>query len=366
MDFLLFTVTLGSFLILLSPSKGQVVELELPQYLAVSSTMKINCSFRTDKQPIKLVLENGRKALEASWDIGKDTYVYDDASGITLDWKLNSPKEGRYSFVFSRQLSCSDFTWYRCNVESPKVFSSNKTLQVAPEITSVAFSGGGSASPPSVNEFSTFICVATIPKEGSYSVRWFKGSTPSRNEISGGQTREFPQNSCSRTIRNELRYNVTQSDVPNLILTCHVSAGQTIEKTENFTIPEMATTPAPPISEAVKAGLDPGSIVGIVLGVTATIVLVVLLVWFLVIRPKRLKAGGSEGNTPEPYTKDYQEKSAEGQENPALDENHYSNKNDADNAPYTVYQPSKYDAPGGHANPAMDQDIPNHMSGSTV
>lgn len=56
------------------------------------------------------------------------------------------------------------------------------------------------------------------------------------------------------------------------------------------------------------------------------------------------------------------QENTKGQVNPALEDKH-----DADNAPYTVYAPSKYDQPsGGHSNPAMDQDMPNHLSGSTV
>ena len=44
-----------------------------------------------------------------------------------------------------------------------------------------------------------------------------------------------------------------------------------------------------------------------------------------------------------------------GEVNPAMDD-----KNDADNSPFTVYKN------GGLSNPAMEEEIPNHMSGSQV
>lgn len=363
---ILLTLKIGFLMVLLLPylSEGQSVTLNMPSYNTLNSrNMRITCEFQTDDQFTSIHLLNGNKDVVVSYVVKESQFKMAPESNIRLEIESGtSIEKGSLTFVFS-QLSCPDFTWYVCRgggmSNGISVDSTNTTLQISPGIDSLMKT---SLSDLVVNQISSFVCRGTVRKEGPFSLQWYRRTLTTSSQLQVDPARVIGQNECSRSISSSLNYNVSETDGPNLVLWCRIESGQRVDKMVNFTVQEISTIAAPFTPQPVKAGLEPGSIVGIVLGVIAIIVLVVLLVWFLVVRPKRLKAAGSSKDKgPEPNAKDYQE-DTKGQVNPALEDKH-----DADNAPYTVYAPSKYDQPsGGHSNPAMDQDMPNHLSGSTV
>ncbi|CAE1317129.1 unnamed protein product [Acanthosepion pharaonis] len=216
-------------------------------------------------------------------------------------------KGGSLTFVFPR-VNCPDFTWYICRAsgsqDGTSIDSTNTTLQISPGFDSLMKT---SPSDLVVNQISSFLCRGTVRKEGPFSLQWYRRTITSSSQLQVDPAKVVGQNECSRSISSSINYNVSETDGPNLVLWCRIESGQRIDKMVNFTVQEISTIAAPFTPQPVKAGLEPGSIVGIVLGVIAIIVLVVLLVWFLVVRPKRLKAAGSSKDKgPEPNAKDYQ------------------------------------------------------------